>query len=789
MSTQPDLPRAGGGRALLKLLRAQRAQGMVEFALALPVLLLLIFGVIEFARILSAWLSVENGARFGIRYAVTGEYELSYCTAAGSALGLSADDLADGQVDCRVPAWVDDNENKESQLVDWVRLPSIRDTATEMALALSIDPAANEGEPHFFKVTVCSSRDADANGSPDFVLHEANTPEFRPARCTPSDDPGAPGDRVTVVVDFNHPLILPFISNIWPQIHLTSRRDGVVERFRTSRVINLPMDIVLPTFTPTVSPTPTASSTPTMTPTATPTPDCNLYTIGAFGIGNNAEVFTTLTNNAADNPNITRLVFNWDYAEDLADLRNFRNMYLDWMRVGASTVWGSGANDYNSSTDTQTDGSASWTGPIAFLAGTATTYRIDLDNQWTTPAFETEVIGEDFGLTMYLDNNCVITHQPVPRPLPLPNCDLYSMSNFNLLNNGVLQMSVSNGDQFSANLTKAIFSWDQVDNYFVSMGDNSLSTDWFSWNWNPLWGASDGDPRDYDSPTDTSVDAAYTWLGPKEFRTMQSYTFRLDLDKSSENPNNWLPLFGIVSSDFGIRFEYDNGCILERAAVPRPILTPTPDCDLIFPNRVRLSGDNFEIRVQNNNVASAYLIDSTLIWPTFWGMYFNYMKFRDTIYYDTVSSNSPVIAQPDPVIAHPGMTSQNWLSDFNNWPANPPVGYFSGALLYEFPGWGTCPVFGELAYTPPPTRTPTRTAAPTGIPTATVPVTITNTPSPTIEIKPTDTLTPTPRTPTVTPVEPTYPPVPTTPGATSTSTPVPPPSAIPSITPTFNMDG
>ncbi len=39
------------------------AQGIVEFALVLPLTLLLVFGVIEFARVFQAWLSVQNGAR------------------------------------------------------------------------------------------------------------------------------------------------------------------------------------------------------------------------------------------------------------------------------------------------------------------------------------------------------------------------------------------------------------------------------------------------------------------------------------------------------------------------------------------------------------------------------------------------------------------------------------------------------------------------------------------------------------------------------------------------------
>ena len=46
-------------------------QGLVEFALILPVLLLVVFVVVELARLLAAWLAIENAARFGLPYAVT----------------------------------------------------------------------------------------------------------------------------------------------------------------------------------------------------------------------------------------------------------------------------------------------------------------------------------------------------------------------------------------------------------------------------------------------------------------------------------------------------------------------------------------------------------------------------------------------------------------------------------------------------------------------------------------------------------------------------------------------
>ena len=60
--------------------RRRKGQAITEFALILPLLLLLIFGIIEFARLFQAYLVIVNSARFGVRYAVTGEYEPAYCS-------------------------------------------------------------------------------------------------------------------------------------------------------------------------------------------------------------------------------------------------------------------------------------------------------------------------------------------------------------------------------------------------------------------------------------------------------------------------------------------------------------------------------------------------------------------------------------------------------------------------------------------------------------------------------------------------------------------------------------
>src|SRR3954466_7208865 len=48
-------------------------QGLVEFALVAPLLLLVIFGIIDMARIIQAQVTINNSARQGIRFAITGQ--------------------------------------------------------------------------------------------------------------------------------------------------------------------------------------------------------------------------------------------------------------------------------------------------------------------------------------------------------------------------------------------------------------------------------------------------------------------------------------------------------------------------------------------------------------------------------------------------------------------------------------------------------------------------------------------------------------------------------------------
>ena len=60
-------------RFISKGIRDKKGQSTVEFALVLPVLLLIVFGIIEFRFIFNAYVTVISSAREGARYGIIGD--------------------------------------------------------------------------------------------------------------------------------------------------------------------------------------------------------------------------------------------------------------------------------------------------------------------------------------------------------------------------------------------------------------------------------------------------------------------------------------------------------------------------------------------------------------------------------------------------------------------------------------------------------------------------------------------------------------------------------------------
>jgi hypothetical protein len=306
-------------------------QGLVEFALVLPVLLALIFAIIEIARMLYAWLAVQNAARFAVRYAVTGDFDQRYCKdatlfylnhsitgtvvtsgtiSAGAVLTAGMDVAinkyeagwpADPQYDCNIPMGVTGYAEKTGLLQDFARLASIRDIAQAGAPAIAaafsdsvisgdylnylknpsavFDPTyrGNPGDPGYFNVFICSTREHTnieySDAAPHYYPGESAEKYRYPDVCTTDDgkvyrdDAGGPGNRVRVIVTFRHPLITPFLGRDWNSVKLSAVREGIVEAFRKSKDVALPAGFGLGLVTKTSSPTNTAT-----VPTATNTP-------------------------------------------------------------------------------------------------------------------------------------------------------------------------------------------------------------------------------------------------------------------------------------------------------------------------------------------------------------------------------------------------------------------------------------------------------------------------------------------------------------------------------------
>ncbi len=286
---------------------ANRSQGVVEFALALPILLMLLFGIIDFSLLFSAWLLIQNMSRQAVRYAVTGEYNPAYCTAGCTT---SADE-------------------------DQARLRSIHDRAENYLSGLLVDQSATlESEPGYLDITVCSSPDFQT-----FIGVMGSATNYSKCKRLSDNvfmqDPGGPGDAVIIMVDFNHPYMTPFINKIWPMVHLVSAQQGIIEKFRITRALSSPPAIYMGsptpsmTFTITLSPTNTATFTITPTPTETPTatvtdtptptatPECELFTFtsGTFLLTTNGpshpRANITISNASAQDTYIQNLVFDW----------------------------------------------------------------------------------------------------------------------------------------------------------------------------------------------------------------------------------------------------------------------------------------------------------------------------------------------------------------------------------------------------------------------------------------------------------------------------------------------
>ena len=178
--------------------RMSPGQTLVEFAVLLPVLALLLFGVFEVGRLLQSWVTLQHAVDEAARYAAPGT---DYDAGAG------------------------------------VREARIVQVARTACTGLLISAAAGQDAPAYWHVTIRSSRSGGSLEEPD--------------------DAGGPNDFVRVEIHYNHPVVTGLFADSYITLH--SEALVINERYArpTGEVGHLPpTPPPLPTRTPTPTPGP-----------------------------------------------------------------------------------------------------------------------------------------------------------------------------------------------------------------------------------------------------------------------------------------------------------------------------------------------------------------------------------------------------------------------------------------------------------------------------------------------------------------------------------------------------
>lgn len=434
---------------------SNRGQTLAEFAISLPILLLLLFGILEFGRLFQSWVTIQNAARQAARYAITGAYnedkynmdallpcKVDAVPAERDTLTLPLWDtdptdaiLPEVEIDIYKPAsgileedsehlyrtWYGQgdcfpDETSEQQRKDVLRLASIYDEARIGAAGLLKEdtllpdnvtqstlqsflfnsvqnPSPRREDRGWFDVSICSTRTrvhppaftqivdnwSDPNSgtdnatlrfhtvdaaSPDIVrFPDANAcvlkeqPKNVPEAAVIPDnwdlawmDAGGPGDRITITVTYNHPLITPL--GLAPFVRLQARRSAVNESFRVTNaeralgpsgatgpsVVTATPGPPTATFTATNTPTQTYTPSATHTSTSTPLPPpftCDQVTADSLRIIGNS-VYIRFTNDNVDDTELlsARLVWRAD-----AILNDYPNAYVGFMALDEEIFW------------------------------------------------------------------------------------------------------------------------------------------------------------------------------------------------------------------------------------------------------------------------------------------------------------------------------------------------------------------------------------------------------------------------------------------------------------------
>ncbi len=235
----------------------QDAQALVEFALTILVFLLLIFMIIEVARILQAYVTLQNAARAGARYAVTGQFLEAY---GSDPLRVGDPErewnpAGDGVLQTIAPCWPlfsDDLAAPTPASKEYyqpfrnARTCSVEEVTIRGLAGLVLDAQAGDAQAGYYEVMV---RGVGRAVTPDMTLERYLKDTSHPLYALyPYDQitgqeliddygydysqankyvlipgfAGQPSQKVVVQVAYRLPIVTPILSAIAPTVRLTA---------------------------------------------------------------------------------------------------------------------------------------------------------------------------------------------------------------------------------------------------------------------------------------------------------------------------------------------------------------------------------------------------------------------------------------------------------------------------------------------------------------------------------------------------------------------------------------
>jgi hypothetical protein len=141
------------------LSRARRGSNLIEFALCSPVLILVLFGIIEYGSMFNRMLSVQSATRDGARWGATPNFDIETAPAAAvahvreslSLLGMSCSEADEAAGGCEITAEADELEGLlaitvrtelvyESVCGGLLPIPDTLNAMTSFVLVDQVDP-------------------------------------------------------------------------------------------------------------------------------------------------------------------------------------------------------------------------------------------------------------------------------------------------------------------------------------------------------------------------------------------------------------------------------------------------------------------------------------------------------------------------------------------------------------------------------------------------------------------------------------------------------------------------